>query len=274
MREMYEWNPMEMKLRFEEKAKQCGCSLTKYVEKFLKELEQEHIYIDRATMIRYFEEGSNGPKSSEEKCSLYEKIAKDFEDFEIHMFTDKDDEIFIEDREEKVPKFCQKKLEGAFENILRYLVDAYNGRYTLLFESDYSKLLFYFEIYKPCAPNYLCCEVQEFFKKKFHEIKENAVNSGMIIFEDIGFCYRTELSEGEDADVDDCELAEDYIKNNQEEHRERVINFMYDVVEFWEKNVERLYPSGEGQAKKFIFEKYCKKAIDESNTSNNSGESV
>ena len=81
----------------------------------------------------------------------------------------------------------------------------------------------------------------------------------MIIFEDVGFCYQDELQEGKTADVDDCELAEDYIDNNQEEHRERVRKFLFDIAEFWEKNVEQLYPNGEGQAWRVImrFEEYC-----------------
>lgn len=255
---MRDWNPVEMKHLFQERAKQEGCSLRGYLTKFTQDLSQPVHY---TTMVRYLMEGSNGPKRSAEKISIYEKIEKEFG---ISMFSDfsnceEDREIYIEDRQKKVPEFCQKKLKEAFANILQYIVDAYNGRYTLLFESDYSELLFFFVIYKPCAPNYLCCEIQEFFKKKFHDIKQEAIDSGMIIFEDVGFGYQEELQEGENVDVDDCELAEDYVDNNQEEHRERVRKFLYDVAEFWEKNVERLYTDGEGQARRVItqFEEYC-----------------
>lgn len=255
---MRDWNPVEMQKLFRERAKQEGSSLRGYLTKFVEDLSQPVHY---TTMVRYLEEGSNGPKRSAEKISIYEKMEKEFG---IPMLSDsanieEDREIYIEDRQKKVPEFCQKKLEEAFANILQYIVDAYNGRYTLLFESDYSELLFFFVIYKPCAPNYLCCEIQEFFKNKMCSIKQEAIDSGMIIFEDIGFWYQDELQEGEIADVDDCELAEDYIDNNQEEHKDRVRKFLYDIAEFWEKNVERLYPNGEGQARRVImqFEEYC-----------------
>ncbi len=259
---MREWNPKEMKGLFEEKAKKEGRSLRDYIIEFVSELSEPIHY---TTMVRYFKEGSKGPKGSKVKIALYEKIEKDlgYSMFIERADENEDNEIFIEDREKKLPEFCQKKLEEAFTNILRYLVDAYNGQYTLLFENDYSMLLYYFEIYKPCAPNYLCREIQEFFKNKLRAIKEEAINSGMIIFEDIGFCYQDELEEGETADVGDCELAEDYIENNLEEHRERVRNLLFDIADFWSENVERLYPKGEGEAKQVRerFEEYCKKEM-------------
>ena len=255
---MRDWNPAEMEQLFQERAKQEGCSLKSYLTRFLEDLSQPVHY---TTMTRYLKKGNNGPKSSAAKISIYEKIEKEFG---IPMLLDstsqdEDREIYIEDRQKKVPEFCQKKLEKAFANILQYVVDAYNGRYTLLFESDYSELLFFFDIYNPCMPYYLYCDIQEFFKNKMCSIKQEAIDSGMIIFEDVGFCYQDELQEGKTADVDDCELAEDYIDNNQEEHRERVRKFLFDIAEFWEKNVEQLYPNGEGQAWRVImrFEEYC-----------------
>ena len=253
---MREWNPLEMRSLFEEKAKQKGCSLRAYLTEFVEELSEPVHY---TSMVRYLKDGSNGPRRSAEKVSIYEKIEKDFGVDMLQKIPNEDErEIYIEDRHKKVPEFCQKKLEEAFARILHYIVDAYNGRYTLLFESDYSELLYFFVIYKPCAPNYLCCEIQEFFKDKLHSIKQEAIDSGMIIFEDVGFWYQDMLDDGEIADVDDCELAEDYIENNQEEHRERVRKFLYDVTEFWEKNVERLYSDGVGQARSVIkrFEEY------------------
>lgn len=253
---MREWNPKEMKLLFTENAKEKGCSLRNYLKIFVDDLS---VPIHYSTMERYFMENSKGPKSSSVKISLYEKIEKDFA-YPMFETSSKnaDKEIFIEDREKKIPYFCQKKLEEAFSNILKFVKDAYNGKYTLLFESDYSQLMYLYVIYKPCAPNYLCCEIQEFFKKMMHEIRKEANNSGIIIYENMGFCYQDELSEGEMPDIDDCELAEDYIENNKEEHRERVRRFTNDISKFWEINVERLYTMGEGQAKKVnkYFEEY------------------
>lgn len=246
---MREWNPKEMKLLFKEKAEEQGCSLRDYLKTFVNELSTPIHY---NTLERYFMDGSKGPKSLDVKISLYEKIDKDFGHRMFADTSEKIEEIYIEDRDKKVPGFCQKKLEEAFAHIIDYLMDAYNGRFTLLFESDYLQLMYYFAIYKPCAPNYLCREIQEFFKNKRNEIKEEAANSGIIIFEDVGFCYQNDLGEGKFADIDDCELAEDYIMNNQEEHRERVGKFMYDIAEFWEKNVERLYPNGGGQAREVV----------------------
>ena len=84
-------------------------------------------------------------------------------------------------------------------------------------------------------------------------MRETAVGNGMKIFDNVGFGY------SEDETEEDCELAEDYIENNIEEHRERILKFMYEFVEFWSENVERLYPKGEGQAKNILlrFEECC-----------------
>lgn len=244
---MRKWNPIEMKAMFREKARINGCSLRDFLKKFVEEMT---VPISYNTLERYFLDGSKGPVKYEVRQSLYEKIEKDFG---YRMFGESDGEVdskemFIEDREKKLPEFCQRKLEEAFANILQYLIEAYDGQYTLLFESDYAKLLYYFAIYKPCAPNYLCCEIKEFFKEKLSGIKEEAVNSGLIIYEGVGFGYVEDLEEGEDADIDDCELAEDYIENNIEEHRERVRKLIYEVADFWSKKVERLYQDGTGQA--------------------------
>ena len=60
--------------------------------------------------------------------------------------------------------------------------------------------------------------------------------------------YRKNLEEGETPNVDDYELAEDYIENNLEEHRKRVAKFWCNVVYYWSRGVECLYPDGTGIA--------------------------
>lgn len=244
---MREWNPAQMKLLFEKKAKEKGYTLDAFYKEFLEELDAP---VSVRTLQRYFEEGSEGPGNGKVKDALYKKITRDFgyDMFAEEPTEDGAAELYMEDREKKLPEFCQRKLEEAFEQLLNYFKEAYQGQYTLLFESDYSGLLYLYAVYKPCAPNYLCCEIREFFKNKFAEIKDEAVKNGLIIFEGVGFMYREELEDGEIADVNDCELAEDYIENNQEEHRERVKKFLHDTAVFWRENVERLYQNGTGRA--------------------------
>lgn len=242
---MCKWNPEKMKSLFKKKAKEQGISLTRYLEIFGNELSPP---VSRKTMQRYLDQG---PKATAKK-SFYEKMEKDLgfsmieDDFRGFTVT----ESYLEDREKKIPKFCQEKLEEAFRCLIEYFEEAYNGQYTLLFEKDYSSLLYYFLLYKPCMPNYLCNDMERFFKKKKKEIRDAAENSGIIILEGVGFGYRDELNDGEIPNPDDYnwEIPMDYIENNIEEHRKRVRKFMYDVAEFWKEHVERLYPEESRQA--------------------------
>lgn len=249
-RQVREWEPMEMKALFKEKAKEKGILITAFLKEFVAEVnvaEGKNI-ISEATLKRCFKEGSKGPKK-EIRLPVYKKIE---EDFGYSLFLDFE-EVYIENSNAKVPEFCQKKLEEAFEEILQYLEEAYDGQRTLLMKNDYEILIYYLGLYKPCMPNYLSIDLQTFFAKQFKQMRETAVGNGMKILDNVGFGY------SEDETEEDCELAEDYIENNIEEHRERILKFMYEFVEFWSENVERLYPKGEGQAKNILlrFEECC-----------------
>ncbi len=254
---MSEWNPVEMKALFEKKAKEKGCSYSAFVQTFANEL-----LISRSALNGYLTKGSTGPKKSHIQKALYEKIKKELGyDILAKVPSQVDSkEVFVEDREQKLPEFCEKKLEEAFQRIYDYLMVAYNGGYTLLFERDCSPLLLYFEIYKPCMPNYLCKEFLEFLENRLSLMKEEArKNDGIIVFEGVGFFYECHLVDGKIVDEEDYELEEDYIDNNTEEHRTRILNLIRDVAEFWSKKVERLYPNGEGQATTIFkqFETSC-----------------
>lgn len=244
---MSEWNPVEMNALFEEKAKEQGYSFRSFVEKFANE-----VGISRSTLQRYLTDKE--PKKYDVKKALYEKIEKElgYSMLEQSPTEVVSEDIFVEDRDQKVSEFCQIKLEEIFEQIHNYLKEVYNGSCTLLFERDSSRLLLYCEWCRPCMPNYLVHQVLKFFELSITLLKKEARKEGIIVFDGVGFFYEWQLVDGKIKDEDDYELEEDYIDNNMEEHRTRILDFMKNFVEFWSKKVERLYPNGTGKATELL----------------------
>lgn len=244
---MRKWNALEMRKLFEEKAKEKGCALTEFLKQFANELDEEYrINIHYTTLNKYLWEGNKGPTKGEEKQALYKKIEKDF-GYDMlgkeQVFLE-DVEYFLEDKTEKLPKFCQEHLEAIFKTICSYLESAYRGEVSLLFENDFNVIVYHYMLCKPLLPNYVCINMQQFLEKKFAAIREEAEKDGLIIVEGVGIVYKDDLAEGREPDIQDYVFMEDYIEGNLEEHHERVSRFFEDIATFWETNVETLYAEG------------------------------
>lgn len=237
---MLEWNTQEIRELFERKAEEKGCSFSKLVKQFVSEINADgNIYIDSSTLRRYLN-GEGEPTKGEIRQVLYEKIERDF-GYDMHKENDKDAVYHLEDNLEKLPAFCQTYLDSIFGKIYEYIKDAYLGRYAFMYENDFNYFAYTYMLCKPLLPNYICMKLKELLEAQIASVKKELDEKGLILFEGVGVMYKDELEEGEEPNVDFCELTEDYIKNNLELHRKRVCNFFEEIASFWEKKVEVKY---------------------------------
>lgn len=243
-KEIRQWDPEVAQKQLRMTAEASGCTVENVLEDIMKKMGDDSI---SATGSR---NQLKRDKLSINNWKQREMFMDILEDYGCKFPTRIHEQMSAEDVRVNLPDFCVQKVTEAYDKVCEYLIDAYNGERTLLFTKDYRKLSFYFDLYKPCLPNYVCIHILDFFKEKKEEMIRQVQEDGFIIYDDLEFGYYD--SSGEEILLDE----KNFMLSQEDKHKDRIKLFLFEFQVFWSLVVERTFPEGRGKATEYIEKMY------------------